>query len=117
MSSVIIHKKGGGSFEIPEANLENTRRLLGATIESVEYKDKAKLEKGFIESLGVDEVVVEVIENHTEKKGLTMADLLNTDKDVLREMADRVSEDKGIAKANGRAGIEKLAEYIFLATN
>jgi len=112
MSNVIIHQVNGQSFVIPEANLENTRRLLGSQIASIEYENQ-NLESILTESIN-EELVVEIIDDtpQTDKKGATLEELKNSDKDVLRELADKIAEDKGIAKANHRSGVDKLAEYI-----
>ena len=112
MNNVIIHFIDGGTTIIPESNIENTRRLLGSKIANIEFEDQTRNKEALIEAIDKD-LIIEVVSNGA----LTMEDLLNTDKDVLRAMADKLSEEKAIAKANGRAGIEKLAEYIFLATN
>jgi len=74
-------------------------------------------ENAFAEALGIDEsdeLIVEVIENSDEKpvRNPTLAELEGTDKDVLKSLADKVAEKKGITKVNGRAGVKKLAEYI-----
>ena len=120
MSTLIIHKQNGQTFEIPEENLANTRRLLGAEIVHVERKGESE---NLVESIS-EELVVEItgkndegnVETVTEKiqtNKPTLKELETTDKDVLRSIADKLSEEKTIAKANHRAGVKKLAEYIF----
>lgn len=114
MSTVILHFSGGRTSEIPESNLENTRRLLGGSIINVEYKDKSSNPLvGYID----DELIVEVINDTVEvldsSKKISLEELKNSDKDVLRKLANSISEKNSTSKLDGRAGVDKLAKYIF----
>ena len=116
MSTVIIHKVGGGSFEIPAGNLENTRRLLGDQIAHVEQKgESVNLVNAIDENL-----ILEITDTDTGEKTTTEVSGKQTLEDLelkpieeLREMADNLSKEKAIAKANARSGIKKLALYCF----
>ena len=135
MSKVTIHLKGGGSYETTEGNLENTKRLLGDKVAGVEFSDQNKQEEDLTEAI-TEELVVEVIEDDEKgEKGVevvkeviveegevieegevrlpTLEELKSSDKDVLKKMAAELADKKGITKVNARAGVDKLADYIF----
>lgn len=118
MSKVIIHLKGGKSYETTEANLTNTQRLLAGQIVGIEREGDNAI-SDLADSID-DELIVEISGNEdsndsdvVEIKLPTLKELEGTDKDVLRKMADDLAELEGITKANHRAGVKKLAEYIF----
>jgi len=118
MSKVIIHLQGGKSYETTDLNVENTRRLLGSQVVGVEFADKENQQQDLTEAID-DELIVEVIEEEEEEEvieettKLTLEELKNSDKDVLRKLADEIAASKEITKCNGRSGVEKLAQYIF----
>ena len=123
MSKVIIHKKGGGTFETTEGNLASAQRLLAGQITGIERPGE-KIEGNNLANAIDDELIVEVSGNDETPTGNppgdnddpvrlpTKDELMNSDKDVLKKMADELAEKKGITKVNHRSGVEKLADYI-----
>jgi len=112
-NKVTIHLKGGGSYETTEIGLPNAQRLMAGKIAGIERDgdNDLNLKSSIDESL-----VMEITENKTTvgvTELPTLDELLGTDKDVLKKMANDIAELKQITKVNGRSGVEKLAEWIF----
>lgn len=124
MSKVIVHKKSGGTFETTEGNLANVQRLLAGNIASIERPEETQTQS--LEDVVDDELVVDVTNNNSNDddgngdgnddnggSGLpTEKELMASDKDVLKKLADELAEKKGITKVNHRSGKAKLTEYI-----
>lgn len=116
---VIIHLKGGGSYETTEHGLPNAQRMMAGKIKGIEREndsDGSHLENSIDEDLVIE--VSEKVEETTDEKVEetrfpTLEELEGTDKDVLRKMADDLAIAKEITKANGRSGVKTLAKYIF----
>jgi len=116
-NKVTIHLKGGGSYETTEIGLPNAQRLMAGKIAGIEREGENDMD---LKSSIDESLVMEITENETkvelkvEAIGVpTMDELLGTDKDVLKKMANDIAELKQITKVNGRSGVEKLAEWIF----
>ena len=114
MSKVIIHLKGGGSYETTEIGLPNAQRLMAGNIAGIERESEGG--KDLIASID-ENLVVEITETGApevvETRLPTLDELLKTDKDVLKKMAGDIAVLENITKVNGRSGVTILANYVF----
>jgi len=113
-NKVTIHLKGGGSYETTENALPNAQRLMAGKIAGIERGDGKEIDL----ASSVDEnLIVEVTDTKTPEVVIvrlpTLDELLKTDKDVLKKMANDIAKLENITKVNGRSGIPLLAKWIF----
>lgn len=108
MAKVIVHLKNGTSYETTDANLQNTKRLLGGQITGIEYGEK-RMEESYLTAALDDELIVEEVSSN----GVYVEEGLNLlSDDELREIASKIAVKKEISKPNARTGKDKLISFI-----
>ena len=111
MSEIKIIKTDGTTVSIPEANLENFRRLNGGSIKEVLYENTQSYEE-ILDEIENEDVVERITAPIIEIHDLRKEELMSSDKDVLRKLADEIALRLKITKVHQASGVEKLADFI-----
>jgi len=111
MADVKILKTDNTFVTIPEENLENFRRLNGDSILEVLHENTQSLEE-IMDTLDNEEVVVKIVPPITDERKLRREELIHSDKDVLKKLANEIADRLKIDKLHHASGVEKLADFI-----
>lgn len=109
MSDVKILKTDGQIVTIPEANLENFRRLNGHMIKEIINENPQSYED-IVEEIEAEDSPVEEI---APKDNVRFDELMNSDKDVVIKLANEIGEKLEPQKTfNHRHGLKTIAQFI-----
>lgn len=110
MAQIKILLKSGQMTEIPEGNLDNFKRLCGHMIEKVVPNGPIKSYEEILDDIeNEDNIVTQISDDGSDR----LQELLSTDRELLKTLAEEIANRKGIEKPKGNAGKEKLANFIF----
>ena len=109
--TITVIMSNGIPTEIPAANLDNFKRLNGANIREVILENQTYDE--ILEEIEDEESVVEEItDSNLSDRDVRMNELMNSDKDVVRKLADEIAVKKEMKKVGHTAKQETLAKFI-----
>jgi hypothetical protein len=101
----------GVPTEIPTENLDNFKRLNASKIREVILENQSY--DDIIDEIdNEDSVVEEITDEVVEPNAVRKNELMASDKDVVRMLADEISVKEGIPKVGHNAKQETLADFI-----